>query len=322
MFTRLFLTMSVLCLAWPLGAQDAKRVAVLDFEYNTVRSGVAAWFGTDLDIGQGIRDLVVRKFVSDGSYRVIERAALEDVLIEQDFSNSDRANPATAAKLGQVLGVDAIIIGSITQFGRDDESVGVGGGAFGGRARKYGLGGVNQKKARAIVGITARIIHVDTAEVLAVATAKGESKRSGLGLAGSGGTWRTGAGGAVDLSSSNFANTIVGEAVYEAVEKLSNDLASSSHRIEERVIEISALVADYFDGQLVINAGATSGVQPGDRLSVRRVIREVKDPNTGDIIRVIDKEIGLMLVDDVDAGTAMGRFVGDETPEAGDRVTN
>ena len=36
---------------------------------------------------------------------------------EQNFSNSDRADPSTAVKLGKIAGVDAIVIGSITQFG-------------------------------------------------------------------------------------------------------------------------------------------------------------------------------------------------------------
>ena len=39
-------------------AQDnRKRVAVLDFDYGTVRSSVAAIWGTDQDVGKGIADL-------------------------------------------------------------------------------------------------------------------------------------------------------------------------------------------------------------------------------------------------------------------------
>src|SRR3974390_495281 len=115
----------------PCAAQDTrKRVAVLDFDYGTVRSSVAAIWGTDQDVGKGIADLLVQKLVEDGKYRVIERKALDKILAEQNFSNSDRADPSTAAKIGKVLGVDAIIIGSITKFGRDDKTTTVGGGGF------------------------------------------------------------------------------------------------------------------------------------------------------------------------------------------------
>src|SRR5258705_7848463 len=36
-----------------------KRVAVFDFDYATVRSGIAALFGSDIDVGKGISDLLV-----------------------------------------------------------------------------------------------------------------------------------------------------------------------------------------------------------------------------------------------------------------------
>src|SRR5215467_15389287 len=77
-----------------------KRVAVMDFEYGTVRSAVAAIWGTDQDVGKGITDLLVQKLVEDGKYSVIERKALDKIFVEQNFSNSDRADVATAAKIG------------------------------------------------------------------------------------------------------------------------------------------------------------------------------------------------------------------------------
>ncbi len=127
----------VLCLALVGGAsgQQKKRVAVMNFDYATVQSGVAALFGTNQDIGKGIADILVDKLVNDGVYSVIERKQLDKILAEQNFSNSDRADPNSAAKIARILGVDAIIVGSITQFGRDDKSTDVGGGAASGALR-------------------------------------------------------------------------------------------------------------------------------------------------------------------------------------------
>src|SRR5450432_150271 len=137
--------------AAPASAAPTKRVAVMNFEYGTVRTYVGQIFGTDQDGGQGISYMLVTKLVQDGKYRVIERAALDKILAEQNFSNSDRADPSSAAKIGRILGVDAIIIGSITQFGRDDQHTKVGGGGFGGFGSKYGIGGVSSNKAKAVV---------------------------------------------------------------------------------------------------------------------------------------------------------------------------
>src|SRR5690349_2406374 len=76
--------------AQPTG--EKRRVAILDFSYGTVVSSVQAVFGTNQDDGRGISDLLVNQLVNDGTYRVIERQALDKILKEQNFSNSDRAD--------------------------------------------------------------------------------------------------------------------------------------------------------------------------------------------------------------------------------------
>ena|SRR6516225_5691243 len=97
--------LAVLVLTSTAVAQEKKRVAVLDFDYGTVRSAVQAYFGTDQDVGKGISLLLEQKLVQDGKYSVVDRNTMEKILKEQNFSNSDRVDPATAAKIGHILGV-------------------------------------------------------------------------------------------------------------------------------------------------------------------------------------------------------------------------
>ena len=125
---KVFLVVLGLFVALPGVAQEKRRVAVLDFGYGTVMTSVQAIFGSNQDVGKGISDLLINELVNDGRYRVIERSAIDKILKEQNFSNSDRVNTATAAKIGGLLGVDTIIIGDVTQFGRDDKHYGGGGG--------------------------------------------------------------------------------------------------------------------------------------------------------------------------------------------------
>ena len=117
--------------AVPAHAQTAAkrrpRIAVMDFDYATVQTVSAAVFGTNVDIGKGIVDLLVTDLVKDGTYSVIERKALDKILAEQNFSNSNRADPTSAARIGKILGVDAIIVGSITEFGNETKKTGLGG---------------------------------------------------------------------------------------------------------------------------------------------------------------------------------------------------
>jgi curli biogenesis system outer membrane secretion channel CsgG len=303
-------------------AQEKKRVAVMNFDYGTVRSAVATIFGTDQDVGKGITDLLVDKLVSDGAYRVIERAALDKILAEQNFSNSDRADANTAAKIARILGVDTIIIGSITQFGRDDKSTNVGGGALGGVTGRFGIGGVRKSQSTAVVQITARMIDTSTAEILASASGKGESSRSGTGLLGAGGGGYGAGGGGIDMKSSNFGATILGEAVNKAVADLAQQLDSKAAALPTTVVQISGLVADASpDGTVIVNVGSKNGVKVGDRLDIRRKVREVKDPSTGKVIRTVEDAVGSILITEVDESSAVGKFAGSAPAKVGDTVS-
>lgn len=305
-------------MAIPVSAQQKKRVAILDFEYGTVQSWVDNIFGTNVDIGKGITDLLVEKLLNTGQYSIIERNALDKVLKEQNFSNSDRADSSSAAKIGQILGVDAIITGSITQFGSDDNSTGVGG--FGRRLGGFGVGNVRLNNAKAIVGVSARIIDINTAEIMAAVTAKGESKRKGAALSGGGGSGWSGGGGGIDMGASNFRNTIIGEATHQAVENLATELAGKANVLPTRTVSVEGLVADVDGKTMILNVGTRSGLKVGDTLTVQRKVREVRDPASGKVIRAITEAVGSATVTEADESSAVASFVGAGAPKVGDVV--
>ncbi len=310
------------CLAWGQGSPQKKRIAVMNFEYGTVQGGLSAIFGANVDVGSGIADLIVEKLVEGGVYSVYERKALDKIMAEQNLSNSDRADPLSAAKIGRLLGVDAIVIGSITQFGRDDKQTNIGGGALGGITGRYGIGGVGRRAAKAVVGISARMVDIDTGEIKAIASGKGESSRSGTTLLGAGGSSSGGGGGVYDMRSSNFANSILGEATKQAVAMMTQQLNGNAGRIQGRVVTVDGLVADVNGNTLVLNVGSRAGVKVGDKLSIRRMSREIKDPATGKVIRRIEQTLGEVTITEVDEQSAVGTFSGAGAPKTGDTVKN
>lgn len=155
-------------LSGPAFAQKNTRpqIAVLDFEYGTVDN----WWG-QYDIGKGIADQLVDALVEDGSFRVIERKKLAAILGEQDFAASGRADPSaqTMAKIGKVLGVKYILVGSITKFSTESRGGGL-------RVKGIGLGG---KKTKSEVRITGRIIDMSTGEIMISGKGVGESTKGG-----------------------------------------------------------------------------------------------------------------------------------------------
>jgi curli biogenesis system outer membrane secretion channel CsgG len=327
------LCLALLLTAGSLGRSDAQtpgaapapgrkaRVAILDFDYATVHSGVSAIFGRDLDIGKGVTDLLVTYLVKDGTYSVIERKILDKIMAEQNLSNSDRFDPSSAAKIGKLLGVDAMVVGSITQFGNDTKNTGVGG--VGAGLGKVGLGGFGQKESKAIVGLTARLVNIDTGEIIAVAEGKGESKRKSLSLTGGGGNWSGFGAGTVNFGSSDFQNTIIGEAVKAAVEQMSSAVIADKGNVQVRQVAqvvVQGLVAAVTGQQVVLNVGSKAGVKVGDRLSIERVSQEIKDPATGKVIRRLSSSLGIVRVVDVDSDSAVGDVVSGSGFKVGDMV--
>jgi len=311
-----FLVLALVPSGW---AQDKKLVAVLDFDYGTVRSAVQAYFGTDQDVGKGISLLLEQKLVQDAKYRVIDRNAMDKILKEQNFSNSDRVDPTSAAKIGRILGVSAIITGSITQFGRDDKHIGVGGGGYG--LGRFGLGGVGKNESKAVVNVTAKLIDINTAEILAVVTGTGESKRGGFKLGGGGGGWSGGGGGQVDMGSSNFANSILGEAVNAAVANLGQQLDDKAASLPTQVLQISGLVADVSGNTLIVNVGSRAGVKVGDVLGVFRQGKQIKDPATGKVLKTVVTKLGDVTITEIEDTSSTGTYTG-QAPKVGDAVRN
>ncbi len=64
-----------------------------------------------------LAEQLTHELVSSSSLRVAERSRLKDVLKEQELLQQGIADPATAARLGRLLLVDAVLIGSITGKG-------------------------------------------------------------------------------------------------------------------------------------------------------------------------------------------------------------
>ena len=221
-------------MALPVGGADvaaqSKRptVALLDFDFGTVQQ----WWSGNWDIGKGIADLLVDELVNDGTYRVIERKRLDAIMAEQNFSNSERADPsaATVAKIGKVLGVKYLIVGSITKFGLEQKKQGIGGAGFGHGG--FGLGSIGREKGKANVAITARMIDVSSAEIMASAKGEGVSSRSGLLLGGgAGGGGGAGIGG-IEMTSSDYQDTILGEATETAVKQVAEKLVAARNRLD------------------------------------------------------------------------------------------
>jgi curli biogenesis system outer membrane secretion channel CsgG len=296
----------------PTAAQlqaQKKRVIVDEFDYSTVKTAVQAVFNTQQDIGKGIRAMLVKRVADANNLVVVERAKMDNLIKEQDFNASNRVKQGAGARVGRISGADAVLAGDIIIFGRDDKKRSVkGGGLIGGV-----LGGLaaSKNEDKAVVAITYRLIDAETSEIIATGEARGESIRKGNALGAIGGALGKGVAGVqVDMTSSNFAQTIIGEATQDCVNKLADILKEQSSTMKKSVREVETSVADVTGNTLVIAAGANDGVNAGDVFEIHEIVREVKDPTTKEVLDRITNKVGEMTVTSVRDKIATGSYTG------------
>lgn len=117
------------------GAADGAALAVVDFYDMTDEKA---------DMGPQVSENIRTALAASGYYRTIERSQMESVLDEKKFHYSDLVNPETASDFGKFVGARYVMVGSITQLG-------------------------------SLYAINARVVDVETADVVAASQAKGDS---------------------------------------------------------------------------------------------------------------------------------------------------
>ncbi|HZS54467.1 MAG TPA: CsgG/HfaB family protein [Bryobacteraceae bacterium] len=293
---------------------EKRRIAVFEFD-NTVHSTApnpyAILQGPAPDVGKAAADLLITKLVQDGSVVVIERDALNKVLAEQNLTNSDRTDPRTAAKLGRILGVDAIVLGSVTRYDFANKT-----SRSGGRPGFMGLGASSPKikqELNAHVEINARVVSPDTAQVLTVSQGQGTIDRS------------------EKMDYSEISNLMMGkgelhdsmmsQATDNAVSQLAAELEKSLPEIPVHAVVIDGLVADASDsGRLILNVGSSGGAKVGDHVQIWRSGKEIRDPATGRVLTRDDTLVGDAVIVSVENAFSVATYKGTQPVKVGDVV--
>ncbi|MEG4502777.1 LPS assembly lipoprotein LptE [Microcoleus sp. F6_B4] len=189
-------------------ATAKKRLVVMDFEYGPTNSYYTSYRG--VGAAKGISELLINELVNNGTYTVVDRSKLEQVLKQQNRSGAMDAG--TAAEIGKQLGVDAVLIGTITKFNIDKQS---GGGSF------MGIGGGSQK-TKATVQIDVRLIGTASGDILATAKAVGEADQSDSNIS---------VRGISSNSGSSNEDSLLSAAVDKAVSQMVTKLAEVSNKL-------------------------------------------------------------------------------------------
>jgi curli biogenesis system outer membrane secretion channel CsgG len=272
-----FFCLVLVCLfivALPAQAQLKKRVAVSRFEDRT---------GSDYrSLGEGMADMLVTALVKSDKFFVIERQELERIIKEQQFGESFMVTPESAAKVGQVLGVELFVIGSISEFGQKESNIGGGISILG--------GGISTRKSHAVVDI--RLVNTTTGEIIASESQEGTESTTGISA-----RYED-----IDFSNQNSWNdTDIGKAAREAINGCVELITENMAKIpwSGKILKINA------DGTVLMKPGSEGKVEPGMEFFIFRKGEEVKDPDTGMTLGSEESKIGkIEVIEDALKGKA------------------
>lgn len=215
-------------------------------------------------IGETATDILITELVKSGKFIVVERDKMDKLLDEQKLGQTGVIDPNTAAKVGKILGLNAIVTGSVSQFG----------------VKKEGKDFIISESKQQIVECTVdiRVVDAETGQVLLADSGKGVVKKSSGKFLGMG-------------NQSKYDETLEGEALRAAIVKFTDNIISQVNKKPW-----SCRVAAVKDGRVYLNAGLEAGIEVGQKLKAFSQGAEIMDPTTGLVLGQEEEEIGTLKV--------------------------
>jgi curli biogenesis system outer membrane secretion channel CsgG len=200
-------------------------------------------------LGKQVSDMLSTRLVASQQFLVFERPDLDKVKAEQSIAHESG-----------LVGVDVLVIGSVTEFGRST----TGKSGF--------LSGTKVQTAHAKVEV--RLVDVRTGYVFFTASGAGDASTESGEIAGFG-------------SKADYDATLNDRAIGAAITDVQNSLIA---KLEERPWRTDILKVD--GRQLYISGGTRQGLRVGDTLFVLKQGERVKSGQTGFDITLPAKTVG------------------------------
>jgi curli biogenesis system outer membrane secretion channel CsgG len=279
-------------------APKAKKVMITDFDAR----GIAKWWGGSWDIGSLFANSVLGPLSRTGGYEVVERDRMMEVFKEQGLSESERFSQAAVTKIGRLLGADYILFGFLTDFSRKKSNMMV------------------YSEISAQISFTARFVDVATGKVLNTAEVNYASPKKRMVMKNE---------AELNPNDPEFLQSLFGKAIQEsakmAVSQLTGESAvgtpmpntGNTNSLLPRTdtpapaanMPLQGKVADVTGTTITINRGRRHGVKEGQFFVILKVVKEIKDPDTGKVISQKTEELARLRITRVEDAVAEGSLV-------------
>lgn len=255
-------------------------------------------------VGPLISEQMTTTLAQTGRVIVLERAQIDKVIgnakLEKEGENAKYFAQETTAATGQLKGVQAMLVGVVTQY--EPNISGKGGGLD-----LPALGSLKYHEDKAVVGIEIRLVDQQTGKVLIASPGKAEILAQG---AGASATYQ-----GIGLNAGAYQRTPLGEATRQAAKSALEGLVAKLDALPWEGGVVDARGPE----KVFIDAGADVDLQPGARFRVVHRGDAIKGPD-GTVMGYDDTEAGIVEVTQVQDKLSVAKVVEGEGPKAGDRV--
>lgn len=209
----------------------------------------------DDPLGKQVTDMLSKSLTESGAFIVLERP---------DIGRLKDEAALTGAKL-ELVGVDALVIGSVTEFGR----------------KVVGETGFlsDSKKQIAFAKLDVRLVDSTTGQAFKAVSGAGQASTETASVAGF---------GSQASYDGTLGDTAIRNAVSEIVSKMSSELLSRPWQ--------TAILQRQGD-KVFIGGGKAQGVRPGMTFAIQTRGERMKSPQTGFMITLPGEEIAQLRVD-------------------------
>jgi curli biogenesis system outer membrane secretion channel CsgG len=229
-----------------------RRVGVVEFSNKTA-------YGQGR-LGSSASDILITELVKSGKFIVVERGRMEKLMAEQKFQAQGMVDSQTAVKLGKIMGLEAIVLGTVSQFGVKTEG------------HDYLI--KQGKRQIAEVTVEIRVVDVETGQIILADSGKGITKRkwgSFLGMGTKGG----------------YDETLEGDALRASIVQFVDNIMNQLNKKPW-----SCMIADAYENEIYLNAGQASGIKIGTKMKCYHQGAAIRDPGSNLVIGHREKYIG------------------------------
>ncbi len=252
-----------------------------------------------------VNDLTTN-FVNSRALQIVERQLLDKVKGELSLEHDGSVNLNSAAHVGRLLGVPAIILIRVDDYRSTRRNVKNG-------SKTIIYGDVTLK-------VTAQILSVETATIILDPTGSFEKDNEELSESDAGRGMTRGPFGipipgrpATTGPDPNIALGKLNDEAFESVEdqiapKITSAIPSTSNLGPPKK---QAKVAGVKDGMTYLNAGSPAGVKIGDTFQITRMVNSgMLDPDTRQPL-MLKKKVCILTISDVEDTLSLGKCQGD-----------